>query len=61
MLTLIPCKVKVKLSLCLTKYNVMKAHWGMEVQLHAFFDLDTGWRGVVSFTPRSLYLQGKSS
>jgi hypothetical protein len=26
-----------------------------------FFELGTSWRGVVSFTPRSLYLQGKSS
>jgi hypothetical protein len=27
------CKVevKVKLSLCLTKYHAMKAYWGMEV------------------------------
>jgi hypothetical protein len=28
--------VKVKLSLCLTKYHAMKTYWGVEVQLHAF-------------------------
>jgi hypothetical protein len=28
-------------------------------QLHAFFDLGTRWRWVVSFTPQPLYLQGK--
>jgi hypothetical protein len=37
----------------------MKAYWGVEVELHSFFDLGTGWRWVVSFTPRPLYLQGK--
>jgi hypothetical protein len=33
-----PCtpKVKVKLSLCLTKHHVMKTYWGVEVYLHAF-------------------------
>jgi hypothetical protein len=30
--------VKVKLSLCLTKHHAIKAYWGVEVQLHAFFD-----------------------
>jgi hypothetical protein len=34
-------KVKVKLSLCLTKHYAMKAYWGVEVQLHPFFDLGT--------------------
>jgi hypothetical protein len=33
----------------------MKAYWGVGVQLHAFFDLGTRWRWVVSFTPRPLY------
>jgi hypothetical protein len=37
----------------------MKAYWGVEVQLQAFFDLDTRRRWVVSFTPRPLYPQGK--
>jgi hypothetical protein len=32
-------KVKVKLSLCLTKYHAMKRHGEMEVQLHAFLTL----------------------
>jgi hypothetical protein len=30
----------------------MKTYWGVEVQLHAFLDLSTRWRWVVSFTPR---------
>jgi hypothetical protein len=38
----------------------MKVYWGVEVYLHSFFDLGTRWRWVVSFTPRPLYLQGKS-
>jgi hypothetical protein len=29
-------KIKVKLSLCLTKHHAMKTYWGMEVWLHAF-------------------------
>jgi hypothetical protein len=33
---------------------------GVEIWLHAFFDLGTRWRWVVSFTPRPLYPQGKS-
>jgi hypothetical protein len=32
----------------------------MDVQLHSFLDLGTRMRWVVSFTPRSLYRQGKS-
>jgi hypothetical protein len=34
---------------------------GVDVWLHAFFDLDTRWRWVVSFTSWPLYSQGKSS
>jgi hypothetical protein len=35
-------KVKVKLSLCfLTEHHAMKKYWGVEVQLHTFFDLGT--------------------
>jgi hypothetical protein len=30
-------KVKVKLSLYLTKHHFMKTYWGVEVQFHAFF------------------------
>jgi hypothetical protein len=37
-------KVKAKLSLCLTKQIAMKAYWGVEVELHTFFDLGTRWR-----------------
>jgi hypothetical protein len=55
----IVCVILFKLSLCLTKRHAMKTYWGMEVQLHAFFDLGTRWRWVVSFTPRPLYSQGK--
>jgi hypothetical protein len=32
-------KVKVKLSLCLTKHHAMKMYWGVEVQLHGFLTL----------------------
>jgi hypothetical protein len=38
----------------------MKAYWRVEVQLHLFFDLGTRWKWEVSFTPRSLYPQGKN-
>jgi hypothetical protein len=27
----VKCKVKVKLSLCLTKHHAMKAYWGVEI------------------------------
>jgi hypothetical protein len=32
------------MSLNLTKHYTMKAYWGVEVQLHAFFGLGTRWR-----------------
>jgi hypothetical protein len=51
-------KVKVKLSLCLTKYHAMKAYWGSG-RIAPRIDLGTRWRWVVSFTPRPLYSQGK--
>jgi hypothetical protein len=38
----------------------MKAYWGVEIYLQAFFDLGTRWRWVASFTPRPLYPQKKS-
>jgi hypothetical protein len=28
----------------LNKHHAMKAYWGVEVQLHSFFDLGTRWR-----------------
>jgi len=34
-------KLKVKLSLCLTKHHTLKAYWGVKVQFHTFFDLGT--------------------
>jgi len=37
-------KVNVKLFLCLTMNHAMKACWGVEIYLHAFFDLGTRWR-----------------
>jgi hypothetical protein len=43
-----------------TKHHAMKTYWGVEVYLHAFFDLGTRWRWVVSFTSRPHYPQGKS-
>jgi hypothetical protein len=35
---------KVNLSLCLTEHHTMKAYWGVEVYLHALFDLGIRWR-----------------
>jgi hypothetical protein len=37
----------------------MKAYWGVELQIHAFFDLGTRWKGEVRFTIRPLYSLGK--
>jgi hypothetical protein len=37
-------KVKVKLSLCLTKHHAMKPYWRVEVQLNSFIDLGTRCR-----------------
>jgi hypothetical protein len=52
--------IKVKLSLCLTKHHAVKTYWGVQVLLHAFLDLGTRLRWVVSFTTRPLNPQGKS-
>jgi hypothetical protein len=52
-------KLKVKLSLCLTKYHAMKTYWGSGSRAQRSLDLGTRWRWVVSFTPRPLYSQGK--
>jgi hypothetical protein len=51
--------LKVKSSLFLTKHHAMKMDWGSG-DIRAFFDLDTRWMWVVSFTLRSLYPEGKS-
>jgi hypothetical protein len=46
----LPLRVKVKgkgkvvLVQLLTEHHAMKAYWGVEVQLHSFFDLGTRWR-----------------
>jgi hypothetical protein len=39
----------------------MKAYWRSEAIAPCILDLGTKWRCVVSFTPRPLYSQGKSS
>jgi hypothetical protein len=53
-------KVKVKLSLCLTKHHDMKTYWGSGGIAPRILDLGTRWMWVVSFTPQPLYRQGKS-
>jgi hypothetical protein len=39
----------------------MKAYWGSGFIASRIIDLGIRWRWVVSFTPRPLYPQGKSS
>jgi hypothetical protein len=51
---------KVKFSLCLTKHHAMKAYCGSGGIAPRILDLGTRCRWVVSFTPRPLYLKGKS-
>jgi hypothetical protein len=53
-------KVKVNLSLCLTKHHTMMTYWGNGGVALCILDLGTRWRWVVSFTPQLLYPQGKS-
>jgi hypothetical protein len=53
------CKVKVKLSLCLTKHHAMKTYWGNGGIVPRILDLGTRWRWAVSFILRPLYPQGK--
>jgi hypothetical protein len=53
-------KVKVKLSLCLTKHHIMKSYWWSADRAPHILDLRTRWRWFVSFTPPLLYPQGKS-
>jgi hypothetical protein len=48
-------KVKVKLSLCLTKHHTMKAYWGSGRIGPHILNLGTRWRWMVSFTPWPLY------
>jgi hypothetical protein len=54
-------KGKVKLSLCLTKHHAMKMYWVRGGTAPRILDLGARWRWMVSFTPRPLYSQGKSS
>jgi len=66
-------RTTVKLSLFLTKYQAMKMYpvlnqaprhedvWGSGATALSILKLDTGWRWVVSFTPRPLYPRGKSA
>jgi hypothetical protein len=53
-------KVKVKLSLCLTKHHAMKTYWRGEGIAPRILDHGTKRRLVVSFTSRSLYRRGNS-
>jgi hypothetical protein len=53
-------KVKVKLSLRLTKHHAMRAHWGSWGIAPRILDLGTRRRWVVGFTPRPLYPKEKS-
>jgi len=53
--------VKVKLSLCLTKHHTMKTYWGGGVNSSTHSLTPPLGGGVVSFTPRPLYPQRKSS
>jgi hypothetical protein len=54
-------RVKVKLSLCLTKPHAMKTCWESGGIVPHILDLGTRWRWVVSFMPWPLYPQGKST
>jgi len=53
-------KVKVKLSLCLTKHHAMKTYWGSWGIVPRILNLCTILRWVVSFMHRLLYPRGKS-
>jgi hypothetical protein len=44
---------------CIIQHHAMKTYWGSG-GLAPNINLDTGWRWVVSFTPRPLYPRGKS-
>jgi hypothetical protein len=55
-----PVKVKVKLSLWLTKNHAMKMYWRSGGIAPHILDLGTRWGWVVSFKPQLLYPQGKS-
>jgi hypothetical protein len=48
------------MSVNLTKHHAMKTYWGSGGIAPIILKLGTRWRRIVSFTPRSLYLRGKS-
>jgi len=50
--------VKVKLFLCLTRHHAMKVYSGVEVELHAFFDLGTVLRSSLQPDFRTLGATG---
>jgi hypothetical protein len=52
-LLLFPC--------ALTKHHTMQTYWGSGCIAPRILDLRTTWKRVVSFTPRQLYPQGKST
>jgi len=52
--------IKVKLSLCFTKYQALKTYLVSGGIAPRIFHLSTRWRWVVSFLPRPLYPRGKS-
>jgi hypothetical protein len=54
-------KVKLKLSLCLTKQHTMKTYWGSGGIAPRILILGTRWKWVVSFAHRPFYPKGKSS
>jgi hypothetical protein len=56
-------KVKVKLSLCfsLTEHHRIEAYWMSGGVAPRIVSLGTRWRWLVSFTPRTLYPQGRAS
>jgi hypothetical protein len=51
---------KGKLSLCLTKYHIMKTYGGSGGVTVSVLNSGTGWMLVVRFTPRPIYPNGKS-
>jgi hypothetical protein len=53
-------KVKLKLSLCLTKHYTFKTYGGSGCIDPRFLDLGTSWRWVVSFTLLPFYPWGNS-
>jgi len=53
-------RMKVKLSLWLTKHHAMKTCWWSGGIAPRILDLNTRWRWTVSFTPRPIYTQKKN-